>query len=129
MKYYITKTINYPFEEASVLITEALKVQEFGVITKIEMHEKLAEKIENTDVKPYRILGACNPEFAYKTLKAEDNIGLFLPCKVLVKYIDENTTEVVMVDPSVLMNMLGNKDLESVAEEVTTRFKNAIESL
>jgi uncharacterized protein (DUF302 family) len=129
MSYYISKTINYPFEEASQMITEALKVQDFGIITEIEMHEKLEEKIENIDVNPYRILGACNPKFAYQTLKAEENIGLFLPCKVLVKYVDENTTEIVMVDPSALMKMLGNEDLDEVADEVTIRFKKALESL
>ncbi len=127
--YYISKTINSTFEEASEKVKLALKEQEFGVITEIEMHEKLAEKIVDVDIKPYRILGVCNPKFAYETIKAEENIGLFLPCKVLVKYIDENTTEIVMVNPSSLMKMLGNEDLMKVADEVTVRFKKAMKTI
>ena len=125
--YYISKTINYSFEEATKKVKLALKEQEFGVITEIEMHEKLAEK--DFEIKPYRILGVCNPKFAYQTLQAEENIGLFLPCKALVKYIDENTTEIVMVNPSSLMKMLGNEDLITVADKVTVRFKKALNSL
>lgn len=127
--YYMSRTIKYSFEEATERVKAALKDQEFGIITEIEMHEKLAEKIEDVDIKPYRILGACNPKFAYQTIQAEENIGLFLPCKVLVKYLDENTTEIVMVNPSVLMNMLGNEKLTGVADEVTLRFRKALESL
>ncbi len=127
--YYISKTVNSSFEETTSKVKAALKDQEFGIITEIEMHDKLAEKIEDIEFKPYRILGACNPSFAYQTLQAEENIGLFLPCKVLVKYIDENTTEVVMVNPSVLMKMLGNKDLMNVADEVTIRFKKALKAI
>ena len=125
--YYITKTVNYSFEDATTKLKSSLKDQGFGTITEIEMHEKLAEK--DFDIKPYRILGVCNPKFAYQTLQAEENIGLFLPCKVLVKYIDENKTEVVMVNPSSLMKMLGNKDLMKVADEVTVRFENAMKAI
>jgi len=125
--YYISKTINSSFEEATEKVKLALKEQEFGVITEIEMHEKLAEK--DFEIKPYRILGVCNPKFAYQTIQVEENIGLFLPCKVLVKYIDENTTEIVMVNPSSLMKMLGNEGLMKVADEVTVRFKNAMKTI
>ncbi len=127
--YYISKTINYSFDDATDRVKEALKEQDFGIITEINMVEKLKESIANVEIKPYKILGACNPEFAYQTLLVEENIGLFLPCKILVKQVDENTTEVVMVNPSVLMQMLGNEKLTKVADEVTNRFKKAMESL
>ena len=126
-KYYMNKTISYDFEDATSRLKAALKDQGFGTITEIEMHEKLAEK--DFEIKPYRILGVCNPGYAYKTLQAEENIGLFLPCKVLVKYVDDTTTEIVMVNPSVLMKMLGNKDLMKVADEVTLGFKTALDAL
>ena len=125
--YYISKTVDYSFEDATTKLKSALKDQGFGTITEIEMHEKLAEK--DFEIKPYRILGVCNPEFAYQTLQAEENIGLFLPCKILVKYIEDNKTEVVMVNPAVLMGMLGNKELVSVADEVTLRFKKALSNI
>ncbi len=125
--YYISKEVNYNFEEATDKLKSVLKEQGFGTITEIDMQEKLAEKDFN--IKPYKILGVCNPKFAYQTLLAEENIGLFLPCKVLVKYIDKSKSEIVMVNPSVLMGMLGNKDLIPVAEEVTDRFKKALKDL
>ncbi len=127
--YYFSKRVNYSFEEATEKVKASLKEQEFGIITEIDMDKKLAEKLDNIDVKPYRILGACNPEFAYKTMKIEENIGLFLPCKVLIKQVDENLTEIVMVNPTALMQMLGNDELVTVAEEVTERFKKALEVL
>lgn len=125
--YYINKTINQSFDQATESVKKALKEQGFGTITEIDMHEKLAEK--DLKIKPYRILGVCNPGYAYKTLQAEENIGLFLPCKVLVKYIDDSTSEIVMVNPSVLMGMLGNDDLMPVAQDVTDKFKKALEKL
>ncbi len=128
-KYYISKIVDYSFEEATLKVRESLKNQQFGVITEIDMHEKLSEKDPSLKIEPYRILGACNPAFAYETLKVEENIGLFLPCKVLIKQIDEKRSEIVMVNPSVLMKMLGNDDLMSVADEVTKRFKKALEDI
>ena len=125
--YYMSKTINFSYEDATEKVKAALKEQGFGTITEIEMHEKLAEK--ELIIKPYKILGVCNPGYAYETLKVEENIGLFLPCKVLIKQITDNTSEVVMVNPSVLMGMLGNEKLVHVADEVTRKFKAALESL
>jgi uncharacterized protein (DUF302 family) len=93
------------------------------------MDKTLKEKLDNVDMQRYTILGACNPKFAYETLQVEENIGLFLPCKVLVKEIDQDKSEVVMVNPSELMNMLGNEQLTGIADEVTKRFKLALEGL
>jgi len=125
-EYYMSKSVNLTFEETTALVKDALKKQGFGVITEIEMDEKLKEKIPDANIKPYRILGVCNPGYAYETIKVEENIGLFLPCKVLIKQIDANNTEVVMVNPSVLMGMLGNDSLTDVAAKVTEKFKSAL---
>jgi len=127
--YYFNKSVNYSYEIAIEKVKAALKEQEFGIITEIDMHETLAEKLEGVSIQPYKILGACNPKFAYQTMQIEENIGLFLPCKVLIKKVDDNTTEVVMVNPSAMMQMLGNKELLSVADEVTERFKKALETI
>ena len=127
--YYFTKTIKGNFDEITVKVKEAFKVQGFGVITEINMKEKLSEKLENVDMKPYRILGVCNPKFAYETIQAEENIGLFLPCKVIIKQIDESTSEVVAVNPSALMKMLGNAELIEIADKVSDKFKQALKEL
>ena len=128
-QYYFSKKVNYTFEEATQKITASLKEQGFGIVNEMDMDVKISEKIEDVDLKPYKILDACNPGFALKTLKAEENIGLFLPCKVLVKQLDDNQVEVVIVNPSFLMGMLGNEKLVPIADEVTKRFKKALENL
>ena len=124
--YYFSKEVNGSFSDVTDKVKKSLKDQGFGIITEIEMDKTLKEKLDNVEMQPYRILGACNPKFAYETLQAEENIGLFLPCKVLIKQIDENKSEVVMVNPSALMKMLGNEALIPVADEVTKRFKKAL---
>ena len=116
-------------DEVTDRVKAVLKEQGFGIITEIDMHEKLEEKLGKVDVKPYRILGACNPGFALQTLKVEENIGLFLPCKVLIKQVDRDKMEVVMVDPSALMRILGNDELVSIADEVTVKFRKALEAI
>src|SRR5659263_463516 len=83
MEYYFSKTLNVSYDEAVKLTTEALKSEGFGVISEINMHEKLKEKV-GVDFKRYKILGACNPSYAYKALQAEDKIGTMMPCNVLV---------------------------------------------
>ncbi len=128
-QYYFSKTIDASFDETNVQVRIALKEQSFGIITEIEMDKTLKEKLDGVEMKPYTILGACNPKFAYETLQHEENIGLFLPCKVLIKYVSEHQTEVVMVNPSALMKMLGNEELMNVAEEVSKRFQLALDAL
>lgn len=127
--YYFSKTITGSFEEVTEKTKKALKEQGFGIITEIDMDKTLKEKLDDVDMKPYKILGACNPKFAYETLQYEENIGLFLPCKVLVKQLGENQIEVVMVNPSVLMQMLGNEKLSQIADEVTLRFRTALQNI
>jgi len=127
--YYFSKEVNGTFDEIVNKTKASLKAQEFGIITEIEMDNTLKEKLDNVDIQRYTILGACNPKFAYETLQVEENIGLFLPCKVLVKEIDNNKSEVVMVNPSELMKMLSNEELSAVADEVTKRFQTALDNL
>jgi uncharacterized protein (DUF302 family) len=127
--YFFSKIVESSFEETLQNTKAALKEYGFGIITEIEMDKTLKEKLNNVEMKRYQILGACNPKYAYETLQVEENIGLFLPCKVLVKEIDENQTEVVMVNPTELMRMLGNEDLLNVAETVTERFERALREI
>jgi uncharacterized protein (DUF302 family) len=129
IKYYFSKTVDGTFDGVTQKLKAELKKQGFGVITEIDMDGKLKEKLGDVNIMPYRILGVCNPGFAFKTIQVEENIGLFLPCKVLVKDMGRGKIEVVMVDPSVLMSMLGKEDLVKIAEAVTKKFRVALNNM
>lgn len=126
---FITRTIYDSFEIVTEKVITSLKNQGFSVITEIDMDKKLEEKLENIEMKPYKILGVCNPEFAYQSLQTEENIGVFLPCKVIIKQIDESTHEVVIADPVQLMNMLDNPELNTIAAEVSKLLVKAIDTM
>lgn len=125
---YFKKTVTGNFSEIVEKVKENLKNQGFSVITEIDMDKKLNEKLD-TDVKPYKILGACNPGYAFKTLQIDDNIGVFLPCKVIVKQLAGNQIEVVSVNPAEMMRMMDNDELTKVAEEVSIKLKAVVEGL
>lgn len=128
MEYYFAKTLNVSFEEAVKLATEALKNEGFGVISEINMHEKLKEKL-GVDFKRYRILGACNPPLAYKALQAEEKIGTMLPCNVLIIEQGRNKIEIAAVNPVASMQAITNPALGGVALEVTNKLKRVIDNL
>jgi len=128
-KYYTSKTLIGTFEEVTRKVSSGLLEQGFGVITEIDMDVKLKEKLDDIEMNPYKILGVCNPSFAYQSIQFEENIGLFLPCKVLVKDLGNGSVEVVMVNPVVLMSMLGNKDLIEIAAKVNDKFNAALQQL
>ena len=128
MEYYFSKTLNVTFDEAVKLTTEALKSEGFGVISEINMHEKLKEKL-GVDFKRYRILGACNPPLAYKALQAEEKIGTMLPCNVLVIEQGQNKIEIAAVNPVASMQAITNPALGDAALEVTNKLKKVINNL
>lgn len=123
MQYYHHKQLNnISFEEAIEKVTAALKEEGFGVLTEIDVQETLKKKLD-VDFQPYRILGACNPQFAYKALQAEDKIGTMLPCNVIVQQKDTDSIEVAVVDPMASMQAVENRDLEAIATEVRGKLK------
>jgi uncharacterized protein (DUF302 family) len=128
MNYYFSKTLKTSYDEAIQRTTEALKTEGFGVISDISIHEKLKEKL-NVDFRRYRILGACNPAYAYKALQAEDKIGTMLPCNVIVQEFAPNRIEVSAVNPIASMMAIQNPDLKTIAEEITKKLQAVIESL
>lgn len=125
---YFKKTVSGNFSEIVEKVRVNLKEQGFSVITEIDMDKKLNEKL-NTDVKPYKILGACNPGYAYKTLQIDENIGVFLPCKVVIKQLEGNQVEVVSINPAEMMRMMNNEELTKVAEEVSIKLRTVVEGL
>ncbi|NEW83484.1 MAG: DUF302 domain-containing protein [Mariniphaga sp.] len=128
MKYYINKILKTSFEQAVDLVTESLKTEGFGVLSEINIHEKLKEKL-NVDFRRYRILGACNPAYAYKALQNEDKIGTMLPCNVIIQELGNNEIEVAAVDPVASMMAIENHNLAGIAGEIKEKLERVISSL
>lgn len=128
MKYYISKIIQGDFEQAVEQVTESLKKAGFGVLSEIDIREKLKEKLD-VDFRKYKILGACNPPYAYKALMHEDKIGTMLPCNVIVQELDKDKIEVAAVDPLASMIAVENENLAGIAEEVKEKLEKVIASL
>jgi len=128
MAYYFSKTVETTFEEAVEKVTAALAAEGFGVISEVDLHEKLKMKL-GVDFKKYRILGACNPAYSYRALQAEDKIGVMLPCNVLVIEQEENNIEIAAVNPADAMMAVHNDAVSKVAAEVGEKLKMALEKL
>ena len=128
MTYYITKEIDMGFDDAIIHVTDELKKEGFGVLTEIDVKATLKKKL-NADFRNYRILGACNPPFAHQALLAEPQIGLMLPCNVVVQEGENGKTLVSAIDPIASMQAVDNPSLGEVAEQVQAKLKKVIESL
>ncbi len=120
--------IDLPYQSAIERVTEELNKEGFGVLTEIDVQATLKKKLD-VDFRPYVILGACNPQFAYKALQAEKTIGLLLPCNVIVQDAGNNRSEVAAIDPAASMQLVGNPALTEVASEVRLKLKKIIDSL
>ncbi len=128
MAYYFTKTINLKFDDAIQKVTDELKKEGFGILTEIDVKETLKMKLD-VDFKKYKILGACNPPYAYKALQAEDKIGTMLPCNVIVIEQAENQIEIAAIDPVASMQAVENEKLGGVADEIRAKLKMIVENL
>ena len=128
MAYYFNKILNVSFDEAISKVTEELKKEGFGILTEIDVKETLKKKL-NVDFKKYRILGACNPPFAYQALQAEDKIGTMLPCNVIVQEHAEGKVEVAAIDPAASMQAIENPKLRDIAEQVRIKLRKVIDNL
>ena len=128
MTYYFNTFIDGDYDTVVTKVKEALKKEGFGVITTIDLQEKMKAKL-GKDFRPYLILGACSPEHAYQALEAEDKIGTMLPCNVIIQEAGENRYEVAAVNPIASMQAIKNENLGGVAQEITVKLKNVIEDL
>lgn len=128
MSYYFNKTLALPFDAAVERVKAELKKEGFGVLTEIDVKKTLQEKL-GVDFRPYRILGACNPPYAYKALLAEDKIGTMLPCNVIVQEHGPARVEVAAIDPLASMAAVKNEDLGTVGLEVREKLKRVVEAL
>lgn len=126
--YYFARQFDWPFDEAIEKVTEALQREGFGVLTEIDVKETLKKKLD-VDFRNYRILGACNPPFAYQALQAEDKIGTMLPCNVIVQETPGGKVEIAAVDPIASMRAIENPKLGKIAGQVQDKLKSVISSL
>jgi uncharacterized protein (DUF302 family) len=126
MNYGYKKTIDAAFEEAVEKVKQALKSEGFGVLTEIDVKATLKKKLD-VDYDNYAILGACNPPFAYKALQAEKDIGLMLPCNVIV-YEQDGKVTVSAILPTVAMGMIENGALKEIAETIEQKLKRVIDN-
>jgi uncharacterized protein (DUF302 family) len=127
-RYFFKTTIDVPYEQVVEKVREALADEGFGVLTEIDVKATLKEKLD-VDFKPYIILGACNPPLAYRTLQVEEQIGLMLPCNVVVQEAADGKSIVAALNPLVAMQSVGNPELAPTANEVTEKLRRVIQAL
>ena len=128
MSYYFSKVLDIPFDQAVARVTDKLKQEGFGILTEIDVKDTLRKKLD-VDFRNYRILGACNPPFAYQALQAEARIGLMLPCNVIVREHEEGGTEVAAIDPVASMMAIKNDALRAIGTEVREKLQQVIADL
>lgn len=128
MSYYFSTTVKGDFDDIVNKTIQSLQKEGFGVLTEIDMRQTLKKKID-VDIKNYKILGACNPSYAYKALQTENKIGTMLPCNVIVQEINDKTIEVAAVNPKKSMQAIQNPSLEAIANEVSNKLKMVIKDI
>jgi len=128
MSYYFNTSLTGNFEQVIQKVIEELKKEGFGVLTEIDIKATLKKKLD-VDFYNYKILGACNPPFAYKALQAEDKIGAMLPCNVIVQEKSAGKIDVSAVDPVASMQAVANPDLKEIADEIRNKLRKVIENL
>ena len=128
MRYYINRTLSRSFDQVLEQVEAGLKEQGFGVLTEIDVKATFKKKLD-VDFRRYKILGACNPPFAYQAFQADDKIGILLPCNVIVQELDDGQVEVAAMDPVTAMQMIENAQLTAVAAQVRARLEAMIDNL
>ena len=126
--YYLNKTTKYSFAEAEQKIREALKEKGFGILTEIDLQATLKAKIDK-DIQQYKILGACNPNFAYQALQQEEKIGIMLPCNVTIIENKDGSVDVSIMNPVAAFEIMNNKAVEPFAKEVKSILEAALEAI
>ncbi len=125
MSYFISLRTNFKFDDAIDRMTRALQTEGFGILTDIDVKATLKEKLD-VDFKRYRILGACNPSFAYKAFQVEDQIGIMMPCNVTVIEQDNGHVDISIMDPTAAFNVIENEELQGFAVELKNRLERCL---
>jgi uncharacterized protein (DUF302 family) len=125
-RYALARTVDLPFEEADRRVREELQKEGFGVLTEIDVAATLKKKLD-VDVPRYEILGACAPQFAYRALQAEPDVGLLLPCNVVVRAGEQGRTVVEALDPIAQLELADNPELRAIGQEVRERLERVLD--
>jgi uncharacterized protein (DUF302 family) len=128
MQYSFNKTLEMSFDDAVKRVTDELKKEGFGILTDIDVQATFKKKLD-VDFRKYRILGACNPPFAYKALLAESRIGTMLPCNVIIQETGQGKIEVSAIDPIASMQAIENPGLRDIADQVQAKLKKVVDGL
>ncbi len=129
MEYRYSKSVNLSYEEALERIEEELGARGFGILTEIDVQATLKTKLDE-DMNQYKILGACNPPFAHQALNAEREIGLLLPCNVIVYVNDDGGTVVAAVNARAMLSVVGDRpEMQEIAAEVNSRLREAVDAV
>ncbi|MFA8434833.1 MAG: DUF302 domain-containing protein [Marinifilaceae bacterium] len=128
MSYFITKLTDLNFEQAIDRITMTLQTEGFGILTDIDVKATLKQKLD-VDFKNYRILGACNPHFAYEAFQVEDKIGTLMPCNVTVIEQESGKVEIAVMDPTTALNVVENEELQPYAHEIKQKLERCLNLL
>ncbi len=128
MSYAFTKEVHLTYKEAVVKVTEELKKEGFGVLTEIDVKATLKKKLD-VDFNRYIILGACNPHFAYKSLQAQEDIGLLLPCNVIVYENKEGKTIVSAINPKDMLLVIPNTKLDEISTQVAEKLSRVVDNV
>ncbi len=126
--YGMRKTVGLSYDDAVARVRQTLQAQGFGVLTEIDIKEKLKEKL-GVDFRRYVILGACNPPLAHRALQAEPEIGLLLPCNVIVYEKDDRSSVVAAFDPEVMLGIIDNAQLREIATDAKGRLRKAVDAV
>ncbi len=127
MKYYINKKVNTDLETATELIKEELQKEGFGIVTQFDVNKALKEKLD-VDYRQYRILGACNPAFALRSINTEDKIGTILPCNVMLQELD-NEIEIAIINPKQMVSDIENNEMKAIANEIYEKLQRVISNI
>ncbi len=128
MSYYINKKVTLSFDEAVQKVTDLLKREGFGVLTEIDVDQVLRKKLD-VEFDRYKILGACNPNFAHQALLHEDKVGTMLPCNVIVRQTSDNDVEIAAVDPIASMQAVNNPSLKEIALDVKEALSRVVNDI
>ena len=126
--YVFGKSVDLSHEQAVQRVIEQLAKEGFGVLSDIDVAATLKKKL-GTDIKPYRILGACNPQFVHRALQVEPQIGALLPCNVVVRVDDAGATQVEVMDPQAVLQLVGRPAVGAIAGEVRSRLERVLQAL
>jgi len=127
-RYAFGKSVDLKYQDAIDRVVEALRHEGFGVLTEIDVAATLKKRL-GTDMPPYKILGACNPEFAHRALEAEPQIGALLPCNVVVREDAAGKVRVEVMDPEAVMQLVGRPEVSEIAAEVRRRLERVVAAL